>query len=118
MIGRWLKKVVLTVGLLALFITTAVAKTPVTIEWKANPPQDDVAYYTVYYGKTSRVYTKFKNMGNVTEYTIQMNDGMWFIAITATDSSPGKNESGYSKEVRTTTLDSSAPIAPVKLKIK
>ncbi len=116
MIGRWLKKVVLTVGLIAFFAVTAVAETDITFSWTANPVEDDVDYYTVYYGNESRNYTESENMGNVTEYTLRVADGKWFIAITATDNSVFANESGYSNEVYQE-VDTAAPSVPKILKV-
>lgn len=71
-----------------------------TVSWDANK-EADLAGYKVYWGLSSREYLDEKDLGNVTEISIDSlsNDfnGIWFFAVTAYDTA--NNESSYSKEI-------------------
>jgi hypothetical protein len=42
----------------------------ITLAWDPNPPEDEVAGYVVYYGKTSGSYTGVVDVGNMTTCTL------------------------------------------------
>lgn len=62
-------------------------------------PLNDLNGFKVYYGTSSRDYTKTIDVGNNSTVTIgDLTHGTWYFAVTAFDHSG--NESGYSNEVR------------------
>jgi cytochrome c oxidase assembly protein Cox11 len=71
----------------------------ITLAWDPNPPEDEVAGYVVYYGKTSGRYTYSVDVGNLTICTLAgLTPGVpYFIALSAYDASD--NESDLSEEV-------------------
>ncbi len=71
----------------------------ITLAWYPNPPEDEVAGYVVYYGKTSGRYTGTVDVGNMTTCTLAgLTPGIpYYIALTAYDASD--NESDLSDEV-------------------
>lgn len=71
----------------------------ITLAWYPNPPEDEVAGYVVYYGKTSGRYTGSVDVGNMTTCTLTgLTPGVpYFIALTAYD--VFDNESDFSAEV-------------------
>ncbi|MCP4493143.1 MAG: hypothetical protein GY820_38465 [Gammaproteobacteria bacterium] len=69
------------------------------IGWVANS-DGDLAGYKIYWGAGSRLYDSVVDVGDTTEYTLNLPDSVaWFIAATAYDTV--NNESGYSNELRT-----------------
>jgi hypothetical protein len=76
----------------------------VTLAWDPptthgdGTPLVDLAGYKIYYGGTSRVYTFYLDVGNVTNYRMEkLSPGTYYFAATAYDTSG--NESDYSNEV-------------------
>lgn len=68
----------------------------VVIQWDANS-ESDLAGYQVYYGNTSGEYDSLFDVGNITNYLIDVKtDMMYFFAVTAYDTAG--NESGFSNE--------------------
>ncbi len=68
-----------------------------TLTWDANT-EADLAGYKVYYGTSPSSYNTSINIGNVTTYSLTLNDGAtYYFAVTAYDTS--NNESGYSNKV-------------------
>ncbi|MGR3317141.1 MAG: fibronectin type III domain-containing protein [Candidatus Anammoxibacter sp.] len=77
---------------------------------------DDLAGYKVYYGNTSGNYTNSVDVGNVTDYTLLVDESRdIYITLTAYDFSG--NESGYAVEVihSAATNDTTAPSTPSTL---
>lgn len=69
----------------------------VKLAWDANT-ESDLAGYRIYYGSKSGEYIYSIDVGNVTEYTLEINEqGDWFVAATAYDTD--NNESNYSAEL-------------------
>jgi cytochrome c oxidase assembly protein Cox11 len=71
----------------------------ITLAWDPNPPEDEVAGYVVYYGKTSGRYTYVVDVGNLTTCTLAglTLGATYYVALTAYDASD--NESDLSAEV-------------------
>jgi hypothetical protein len=71
----------------------------ITLQWDANPPEDEVAGYVIHYGKTSGRYTGVVDVGNATICTLAglTPEATYYIALTAYDASD--NESDLSDEV-------------------
>ena len=92
----------------------AFADTSVKLVWDANI-ESDLAGYKLYKGNESGVYNDVTDVGNVTQYTVDVPDGTWYFALSAYDTSD--NESGYSNEVSTLT-DSTSPAIPGMLEIQ
>jgi hypothetical protein len=64
-------------------------------------PLDDLAGYIIYYGTSSGSYSQNIDAGDVTTYIVaDLNDGTYYFAVTAYDTSG--NESEYSNEVSKT----------------
>lgn len=85
------------------------------VSWQPNS-EADLQGYKVYYGLSSRKYSKVSDVGNMTRYTItDLEPGVeYFLAITAYDTA--SNESGFSEEVSAVTVglpDSIPPSSPV-----
>lgn len=72
----------------------------VSVSWQPNS-ETDLSGYKVYYGTSSRSYSKVVDVGNVTLYEVtELTSGIeYFFAVTAYDTA--FNESGYSNEVST-----------------
>ena len=72
----------------------------VTLAWDMNN-EPNVAGYKIYYGKASRNYDWFIDVGNVTQVTITdlPNGSTYYFAATAYDNSNPPIESTYSDEV-------------------
>ena len=68
---------------------------PVTFEWDPNI-ETDLAGYRLYWGIGSGEYTQSIDVGNVTTYTLNLNESSYIVA-TAYDTD--NNESEYSNEV-------------------
>jgi hypothetical protein len=99
---------------LLLVSSIAMADTSVKLGWLPNT-ESDLAGYKLYQGNTSGEYDTITDVGNVTEYTVEVADGNWFFALSAYDVTA--NESGVSNEVSTLT-DSEAPAIPGTLTIQ
>jgi fibronectin type 3 domain-containing protein len=107
---------ILGIILLLCFLTFGYASGgEVTLQWDPpdmntdGTPCTDLAGYKVYYGKTSRNYDKWIDVGNVTTYKVTgLGAGCtYYFAATAYDTS--RNESTYSNEVSKT-----IPVPPPK----
>jgi len=71
----------------------------INLHWDANT-ETDMAGYTVHYGTESEVYTDNIPVGNITDYILSLNAGIYYIVITAEDLSG--NVSDYSYEIKLT----------------
>jgi len=78
----------------------------ISLAWDAptnvdGSPLTDLAGYLVCYGTSPGSYTQKIYVGNVTTYTLTSLTGgqMYYIAVTAIDTSNPPNESDYSNEV-------------------
>ena len=81
-------------------IPAAVAQNSIKLAWDPNP-ESSLSGYKVHYGATSRVYAASIDVGNVTNYALNVPQaGTYYIAVTAYDNL--QNQSGYSNEVSTT----------------
>ena len=93
-----MKKLLCWLGLLMLLAGAAWAAS-VTLAWDASPGPD-IAWYRVYYGPDSRVYTNLVQVGgNVYTATVSnlVPDSMYYFAATAGDTN--NLESDFSNEV-------------------
>ncbi len=104
--GEFMKRLISTILVfgLILFCVIEVYAYDVTLTWDApttnadGTPLTDLAGYKVYYGTSSRDYTKTIDVGNTTTYQITgLSGGTYYFAVTAYDTSG--NESDYSEEV-------------------
>lgn len=68
----------------------------VILSWDANP-EPDIGGYKVYYGTSSGDYDYVIDVGDVTNYELDLSPGERYFAITAYDTA--RNESGYSEEI-------------------
>jgi hypothetical protein len=75
----------------------------VTLQWN---PVDGSDGYRVYYGSVSRNYQAPENAGRQTDYTISLDPGVYYFAVTAYNN---YGESGYSEEVSTTIAEMNPP---------
>ena len=69
----------------------------VTFAWDANS-ESYLAGYKLYWGNESRQYTQSVDVGNVTEYTLEIPNET-YVAVTAYSNHEPLLESGYSNEV-------------------
>lgn len=85
--------------LLVFLAPVMVFAASINIEWNASS-ENDLSYYNVYYGTSSRTYGNPIPVGKSTQYEIRgLKKGRtYYVAITAVDSSG--NESGYSSEIK------------------
>ena len=84
-----------------IFISPPAALTAqIKLAWNPNT-ESNLAGYKVYYGTNPRTYSAVINVGNVTTYTLTglVAGEMYYIAVTAFDTSVPPNESAYSNEV-------------------
>ena len=95
-----LKKLLLVVVVICFSGPAAHADT-VTLAWDANT-ESNLAGYKLHYGNTPRsqgAYTHSVTIGIATTYTISLQPGTYYFALTAYNNVG--NESGYSNEVWT-----------------
>ncbi|HQG26245.1 MAG TPA: hypothetical protein PLL84_09540, partial [Syntrophorhabdus sp.] len=101
MITRPLLVLILALSSLCIFLTPNIGSAgQVTLAWDMNN-EPNVAGYKIYYGKASRNYDWFIDVGNVTQVTITdlPNGSTYYFAATAYDNSNPPIESTYSDEV-------------------
>ena len=101
MITRPLLVLILALSSLSIFLTPNIGSAgQVTLAWDMNN-EPNVAGYKIYYGKASRNYDWFIDVGNVTQVTITdlPNGSTYYFAATAYDNSNPPIESTYSDEV-------------------
>jgi len=98
-----------------MFISGLVyADATIDVQWSANT-EADLAGYKMYRGSTSGIYTTSQDVGITPSGTFaNVDDGTWFIAVTAYDTSG--NESGYSNEV-IAVIDTASPGSPANIVI-
>jgi hypothetical protein len=97
--------------LVSLLIVSNTSAADVTLTWNKNS-ETHISGYKLYYGTSTRNYSKVLDAGNLTTYTItNLNQGtQYFIAATAYDAHG--NESGYSSEISyTSPLENLPPVA-------
>lgn len=82
------------------------------VSWSANPSQDEVAGYRVYYGTASGRYIHIEIAGQSTQSEISgLQEGVtYYFAVTAYDAS--LNESAYSDEISLAIPDAQITPAP------
>jgi hypothetical protein len=87
------------IALIGIMPISAAMAASITLAWNPNPPEDEVAGYVIYYGKTSGRYTYVVDVGNMTTCTLAgLSPGVpYYIALTAYDAYD--NESDLSDEV-------------------
>jgi len=85
-------------GLLFILLATQfLLAHSIKIMWDPSS-SDDLLGYRVYWGNRHSIYTNSVNVGDVTQYTLDLKQGEYFIAVTAIDY--WGNESRYSREAR------------------
>ncbi len=86
----------------------------IRLTWSVNL-EPDLGGYKVYYGTSSRNYGAPIDVGNQTSYVLSglTNGVTYYIAITAYDNSPNRNESGYSSEATAMPQADLPPQAPM-----
>jgi hypothetical protein len=104
----------LIISSILLVSSIAFADTSVKLAWNPNS-ESDLGGYKLYQGNKSGEYDTVTDVGDVTEYTVEVADGTWYFAVSAYDVTD--NESGTSNEVSTLT-DSLAPATPDSLTIQ
>jgi len=75
------------------FFSAPAYSADVTLKWNSVAEADG---YKVYYGTVSEVYNIHEDAGNQTSYTITLDPGTYYFALTAYNV---YGESGYSEEV-------------------
>jgi len=88
----------------------------ISLQWSENL-EPDIGGYKIYYGTAPGSYGAPIDVGNQTNYRLQglINGTTYYIALTAYDNSPNRNESGYSTEVTATPQANLPPAAPTGL---
>jgi hypothetical protein len=104
----------LIISTILLVSSIAIADTSVKLAWNPNS-ESDLGGYKLHQGNVSGEYDTVTDVGNVTEYTVDVADGNWFFAVSAYDLTA--NNSDVSNEVSTLT-DSEAPAIPGSLTIQ
>jgi hypothetical protein len=80
----------------------------VKLEWDAVDAPT-LSGYKLYYGSASGSYQTTIDVGNVTTFTVTgLNPGTYYFAVSAYDTTG--NESGFSNEISTTIVDTTAPV--------
>ena len=92
----WLFRLLLLVVVLLSFTSLSCAY-QVTFAWDANS-ESYLAGYKLYWGDESRQYTESIDVGNVTEYILEISNRTYIAATAYSDHDPSL-ESGYSNEV-------------------
>ena len=92
----WLFRLLLLTVVLLSFTSLSCAY-QVTFGWDANS-ESYLAGYKLYWGNESRQYTQSVDVGNVTEYTLEIPNET-YVAVTAYSNHEPLLESGYSNEV-------------------
>lgn len=69
----------------------------INLAWDANP-EPELLGYNIYWGQTSGNYPNSVDVGNVTQHTLTLSPGDYFIAVTAYDGTT-LTESTFSNEV-------------------
>ena len=75
----------------------------VTLQWD---PVAEADGYKIYYGLETRTYQLPENAGNQSSYTLSLDPGIYYLAVTAYNN---YGESGYSEEVSTTVPETNPP---------
>lgn len=97
-LDRRLSSIIILV-LVCLGASRSVFAGQVTLSWDSNT-EPDLAGYRLYYGASSRSYSRSIDVGKVTIYTISgLEPGTYFFAVTAYNTA--HLESGFSNEVST-----------------
>jgi hypothetical protein len=98
------KHLILILLLLLLISSTVIAKDlKITFGWKPNP-EPELRGYKLHHGNKSKDYSDIIDVGNVTRYTVIVQEGIHYYALTAYGE--GILDSDYSDEVAV------LPIAP------
>lgn len=97
--------------LVVLFFTQGLFARDIRLIWIPNS-EHDLAGYNIYYGEASRQYEWIFDVGDTTQFTIGLDDTTsYYFAATAYDTAG--NESGFSNEVHTDSLNVLYLTAPV-----
>jgi fibronectin type 3 domain-containing protein len=110
------KTIMIAIGIMVVSGCLFAAQIQVT--WNANT-EEDLAGYRLYVGKASGQYGEPVDVGNVTEYVMEItpqHGATYYFALTAYDTSG--NESGYSDEASVFIKDSMPPSNPKSLLVK
>ena len=92
----WLFRLLLLTVVLLSFTSLSCAY-EVAFTWDANS-ESYLGGYKLYWGNESGQYTQSVDVGNVTEYTLEISNGT-YVAVTAYSDHDPPLESGYSNEV-------------------
>jgi len=66
----------------------------VNLHWRPNT-ETDLAGYTIHYGTESGVYTTNIPVGNVVIHTLSLNAGIYYIVVSAEDTSGNVSDNSY-----------------------
>lgn len=108
-----MKKLLSTLVILGGLAFGLMAQNAATVVWTPSPTTN--VTYTLHWGTTSRTYTGSQSVGAATSYQVNLPNGKWFFAVTATDA--GLVDSDYSNEAWAT-LPLAKPGAPVVVRIR
>lgn len=112
-----MKKVIICIficAVMAVSVNTASAKsTQVDVAWTANT-ESDIAGYNVYKGLEPGVYDGVVDAGDNTGYTLFLEDGTHYLAVTAYDT--GGNEGALSEASELVVTTDAPPGAVMNVK--
>ena len=76
-------------------IITADLTNDTTLRWTASPESDVAGYEVLWRETTDADWTKFKDVGNVTEATIELSKDNWLFAVRAYDKEGYRSPAAY-----------------------
>ncbi len=81
-------------------IITAELTNDTTLRWDASPESDTAGYEVLWRETTDHDWTKFKDVGNVTEATIELSKDNWIFAVRAYDDEGYRSPAAYPTSAR------------------
>ncbi len=81
-------------------IITAELTNDTTLRWDASPESDTAGYEVLWRETTDHDWTKFKDVGNVTEATIDLSKDNWIFAVRAYDQEGYRSPAAYPTSAR------------------
>ncbi|MBL4810377.1 MAG: M20/M25/M40 family metallo-hydrolase [Phycisphaerales bacterium] len=81
-------------------IITADLTNDTTLRWTASPESDTAGYEVLWRKTTDHDWTKFKDVGDVTEATIDLSKDNWFFAVRAYDQEGYRSPAAYPTSAR------------------
>lgn len=81
-------------------IITADLSNDTTLRWTASPESEVAGYEVMWRKTTDYVWTKFKDVGNVTQATIDLSKDNWLFAVRAYDAEGYRSPAAYPSSAR------------------